>query len=376
MKNKIITIILTLISILLIAGIIVLGIAMYNDITDDTPKDITYKIGNIWTEEPEEKHNKSVEVSNQNISDFIGSSDTEEEQVDENENDGKIDRFFYKQLSKNQKKIYDKLLKSKEYLKQGNYKIEFGNEFYDTLSQENGDKQLWQDYQTAIEAFLHDNVDLFYLDVNKMYINIETITKLLKKSYNVYIAAKEGETYFADGFTSTEQIDRAIGQIEETKNNIIRNLSGNDYKKIMTIHDYIIDNVEYDSTYEALGTYSLYGAFIGKTCVCEGYAKSLKYLANSINIECEIMQGTATNSSGKTETHAWNCIKLDGNWYLMDPTWDDPIIVGNGYRVNVYKYKYFLKGNASFEKDHVLSYQFSDGGKIFKYPTISERDYE
>ena len=374
MKNKIMTIILTLISMVLIAGIVILGIAMYKDVTGDTREDITYKIGNIWTEEPSEKQNKSVETSTLNISESIENTNEVENKVIDN--DDEIGKFFYKQLSKNQEIIYDKLLESKDYLKQGNYKIEFGNEFYDTLSQENGDKQLWQDYQTAIEAFLHDNVDLFYLDVNKMYINIETITKLLRKSYNVYISAKEGETYFADGFTSTEQIDRAIGQIEETKNNIIRNLSGNNYKKIMTIHDYIIDNVEYDSTYEALGTYSLYGAFIGKTCVCEGYAKSLKYLANSINIECEIMQGTATNSTGKTESHAWNCIKLDGNWYLMDTTWDDPIIVGNSYKVNVFKYKYFLKGSQSFEKDHVLSYQFSDGGKKFKYPTISERDYE
>ena len=374
MKNKIMTVILTLISMALIAGIVILGIAMYKDVTGDTREDITYKIGNIWTEEPSEKQNKSVETSTLNISESIENTNEVENKVIDN--DDEIGKFFYKQLSKNQEIIYDKLLESKDYLKQGNYKIEFGNEFYDTLSQENGDKQLWQDYQTAIEAFLHDNVDLFYLDVNKMYINIETITKLLRKSYNVYISAKEGETYFADGFTSTEQIDRAIGQIEETKNNIIRNLSGNNYKKIMTIHDYIIDNIEYDSTYEALGTYSLYGAFIGKTCVCEGYAKSLKYLANSINIECEIMQGTATNSTGKTESHAWNCIKLDGNWYLMDPTWDDPIIVGNGYKVNVFKYKYFLKGSQSFEKDHVLSYQFSDGGKKFKYPTISERDYE
>lgn len=374
MKNKIMTIILTLISMALIAGIVILGIAMYKDVTGDTREDITYKIGNIWTEEPSEKQNKSVETSTLNISESIENTNEVENKVIDN--DDEIGKFFYKQLSKNQEIIYDKLLESKDYLKQGNYKIEFGNEFYDTLSQENGDKQLWQDYQTAIEAFLHDNVDLFYLDVNKMYINIETITKLLRKSYNVYISAKEGETYFADGFTSTEQIDRAIGQIEEIKNNIIRNLSGNNYKKIMTIHDYIIDNIEYDSTYEALGTYSLYGAFIGKTCVCEGYAKSLKYLANSINIECEIMQGTATNSTGKTESHAWNCIKLDGNWYLMDTTWDDPIIVGNGYKVNVFKYKYFLKGSQSFEKDHVLSYQFSDGGKKFKYPTISERDYE
>ena len=143
----------------------------------------------------------------------------------------------------------------------------------------------------------------------------------------------------------------------------------------MKIHDYLVDTIEYDSTYQAIGSYGIYGALIGKTCVCEGYAKSLKYLANAAGIKCEIMQGTATNSSGKTESHAWNCVKINGIWYEIDPTWDDPIIVGSGYKTNVFKYKYFLKGSNTFEKDHILSNQFSQNGKEFEYPIISKRDY-
>ena len=41
-----------------------------------------------------------------------------------------------------------------------------------------------------------------------------------------------------------------------------------------------------------------------KISICEGYAKSLKYLANQAGIKCEIMQGTGTNTSGQTESHA------------------------------------------------------------------------
>ena len=143
----------------------------------------------------------------------------------------------------------------------------------------------------------------------------------------------------------------------------------------MQIHDFIVENVDYDSTYQATGTYGIYGALIGKKCVCEGYAKTLKYLANAAGIKCEIMQGTATNSSGQTESHAWNCVKINGIWYEIDATWDDPIIVGTGYKANTYKYKYFLKGKNTFEKDHILSYQFSENGKSFEYPIISTRDY-
>ena len=46
------------------------------------------------------------------------------------------------------------------------------------------------------------------------------------------------------------------------------------------------------------------------------------------------MQGTATNSSGQTENHAWNCIKINDVWYEVDPTWDDPIIIGGNGRTN------------------------------------------
>ena len=50
-------------------------------------------------------------------------------------------------------------------------------------------------------------------------------------------------------------------------------------------------------------------------------------------------------------------------------------MIGSGYKTNMYKYKYFLKGTNSFDKDHTLSYQFSENGKKFEYPIISKRDY-
>ena len=165
-------------------------------------------------------------------------------------------------------------------------------------------------------------------------------------------------------------------QIEQVKNSVLRKLTGTDYQNIAFIHDFLVDSISYDTTYEAMGTHSIYGALVGKSCACEGYMKAFKYLANSAGYECEMMQGTGTNSSGETENHAWNCIKNNGEWYEIDVTWDDPIIIGYGSLPNTSKYKYFLKGTNTFGKDHVLSYQFSDNGKYFSYPTISEKDYQ
>ena len=374
MNNKFTTIILTIILIALIIGGIVLGGAIYNDFMGTGTDDEVYKIGNIATEEPVQK--KSTETA-ANITQGIstGNIETEETNLSSNQDDS-ISRYFYEQLAGNSKIIYDKLLENKNKLKQGNYKIEFKNTFKDTLSQEDGKDQLGKDYQTAIEAFIHDNPELFYIDVNKMYLNIETTTKFLRTTNNVYISAANGGTYLSNEFPTTDQIVVAINQIETVKNNILNSLSGTDYEKIMKIHDYLIDNIEYDSSYQAVGSYNIYGALIGGKCVCEGYSKSLKYLANEAGIKCEIMQGTATNSTGQTESHAWNCAKIDGIWYEIDPTWDDPIIIGDGYKTsNIFKYKYFLKGTNTFEKDHTLSYQFSENGKNFEYPIISKRDY-
>ena len=378
MNNKFTTFLLTILLIVLLFGSIVLGGAIYMDIVGDNSTNETYTIGNIATEEPEKDKSRNLEIegSNINISSISGSANESlQTSQDVTNTDVTINKYFYNQLFGNQKIIYDKLLENKENLKFGNYKIEFSNTFSDTLSNEGADEQLGKDYQTAIEAFMHDNPELFYIDVNKMLLNIETTTKFLKTTYNVYISPASGKTYLSDDFGNLDQIKIAINQIENIKNSIINSLTGTDYDKIMKIHDYLVDNIDYDSTYQATGTYSVYGALIGKKCVCEGYAKSLKYLANQAGIKCEIMQGTGTNSSGQTESHAWNCVKIDGIWYEIDATWDDPIIVGNGYKANVYKYRYFLKGTASFEKDHVLSYQFSEGGKSFAYPIISKRDY-
>ena len=61
----------------------------------------------------------------------------------------------------------------------------------------------------------------------------------------------------------------------------------------------------------------------------------------------------AENSTGNRESHAWNDVLIDGKWYAVDVTWDDPIIVGgNGRLTNDLRYNYFLKGSDTFYSSH------------------------
>ena len=295
MKRNFTTFILLLILIFLIGGTIIIGKDIFIDLFKDESNEEIFELNSVIAEEPTQDKKNNIENTYENYNNNIqGILDnyTQENELDvEVENDNKINNFFYNQLNDNEKIIYNGLNENKSNLKQGNYEIPFGDSFSSTLSRDGGDEELGKEYQTAIEAFVHDNTDLFYIDVNKMLLNITTTTKFLKTTYNVYIAPAKGSTYLSDDYSNTSEIENAIKQIENIRDNILSKAKGSDYQKILYIHDYLVDNIQYDSTYNQKGTYSIYGALIGKTCVCEGYAKAFKYLINASL--CKVMQQIA-----------------------------------------------------------------------------------
>ena len=141
------------------------------------------------------------------------------------------------------------------------------------------------------------------------------------------------------------------------------------------VHDYLINTIEYETTISKNNIYNIYGALVQNESVCEGYAKAFKYLLDELQIPCVMVIGQATNSKGETENHAWNYVQINGNWYAVDTTWDDPVIIGNGIIGNDVKYKYFLKGQNEFYKDHTPRFQFTDNGRQYTYPQLSVYDY-
>lgn len=356
-----------------LAGIIMLfGYVMYNEFAGNGDVDF----GNLQLIYPKIENQESdnrINNTKATTDTKISGSTVGTQVLTKNEYQNK---YLYSQLGENGKIIYEKLYENKENLKTGTYTIQFGNAFYDILSQENGSDKLQEEYQTAIEAFTYDNPDVFYIDVTKMYINIETIQKIFSTKYNVYINSAKDPTYLLDGFTSKEQIDQCESQVIAVKNQILNQIAGkNDIEKMRYIHDYLVDTIEYDQTFVEKNIYNIYGALVSKTCVCEGYAKASQYLLNEAGLENVIITGTATNSDGKTENHAWNYVNIDEKWYAIDTTWDDPIIVGGGKLTNTIRYRYFLKGSSTMNKNHFISTKFTSGGQDFEFPKLSITDY-
>lgn len=374
MKSKLTTIIITILILLTLGVFFLFGIMAWNELKEIEMSAQPENVKTILSESTdvnieEKKASQILENPFDNIKD-------QNQQIEEKDDfNVSINKYFYNQLEDYSKVIYRAFEANKENMKTGTHKIELGNSFSSLLQQEDGQEQLGNYYQSALEAYTYDNPDVFYLSPNKMYLNIETTTKGKKVTYYVYINSGEEENYLIDEFSSKEEVDMAMNEIEQVKNRILQNKKNNTYDNIKMVHDYLVENIEYDTSISKNHIYNMYGAMINGEAVCEGYARSFKYLMDLLRIPCTLVIGKGTNSEGNLENHAWNYVQIDDQWYAIDTTWDDPISI-TGWVSESSKYRYFLKGSNEMIKDHTPSGQFTEGGKMFSYPPLSSSSYE
>ena len=92
---------------------------------------------------------------------------------------------------------------------------------------------------------------------------------------------------------------------------------GNDFDTAVAINDYLVNHVLYDESYTY---YSPEAALLGATgcCVCNGYSRAYQLIASKCGLDCRKVYGVAGG-----DDHAWDAVKINGNWYQVDPTWND-----------------------------------------------------
>lgn len=133
-----------------------------------------------------------------------------------------------------------------------------------------------------------------------------------------------------------------------------------DYNKALLLYRYVTSNVTYSSDIKNKYAYTAYGAVINGNAVCQGVAQLLYRLYNESGIPCRIIAGIARDSSGKNEdiSHVWLITKIDGKYYLSDPTWD---LGASGD-----SFRYFLKGSYDFDSTRVMKHiPQNDNGLTF-----------
>ncbi len=189
-------------------------------------------------------------------------------------------------------------------------------------------------YYTEIEDIIHgliyDCPELFWLEGGFSYNwnnNKEVISVELKpnKLFNNLEANKQN--------------------FEKVANNVLQDAVNlyDDYEKVKYIHDHLVKTIGYvnNAPYNQ-STYS--GVVLNKT-VCAGYAKAFQYYMIRLGIPCAYVSGTTD------ESHAWNIVKINGEYYNIDVTWDDPV----GNPQNIIYYNYFNLTDKEISVDHKRS---------------------
>ena len=137
----------------------------------------------------------------------------------------------------------------------------------------------------------------------------------------------------------------------------------NDFEKVKVIHDWIADNIEYDvESYFSNARTDSSGdrTLVRRRAVCDGYASLMKQMCELVGVPCEDISGfgrgygfaTGRSQDTSRENHAWNAVKIDGRWYLVDVTWDAGHVDGREYEKH-YRTTYLFMEPHNFVYTHL-----------------------
>lgn len=130
----------------------------------------------------------------------------------------------------------------------------------------------------------------------------------------------------------------ALGEMKREYEALVSEISAqirpswSNFEKVLFVHDYLVENFEYDYSYSAYDSYSMLKNGKG---VCQAYTLLCIELLGRLDIGVGAVPSTDMN-------HVWNCVELDGKWYHMDITWDDASAPGNYDRFDEIIYNSFL----------------------------------
>lgn len=200
--------------------------------------------------------------------------------------------------------------------------------------------------RSLVSGVLNEHPDLYFVEQGYSYWNNRTIITAIGLTYN--------NTYNDAAFK--QNVATALSRV---------NSQMSDLEKAVVLHDYLTVNCEYDYQNYLNGTipsgsYNAYGTLVNRTAVCQGYALTYKYLLNQVGIDCYMVTSDSMN-------HAWNMIVLDGKYYQVDATWDDPTWDKIGRSLHTYMFR----SNAAFAKHQ--DWVVTDGSEVVDYEATDTR---
>ena len=219
-------------------------------------------------------------------------------------------------------KIYDRLLEMAE-----NFTV-------DKVSLPTNQKITHDEAWLVTAAFYSDYPELFWARPSFWYNKNTMLCSEIQLNYNSHIY----------------NLNTELPLFLETAETILAGMpTGSDYEKELYLHDALIKKVTY--TYSKLEEQNGYTTLVEGKGVCAGYAFALQYLLMRAGIQSYYVVGYAG------ENHAWNLAKIDGEWYYVDATWDDPLTGSGSDSAYLPFHTYFNLSAEMMAEDHTLSGQ-------------------
>ena len=126
--------------------------------------------------------------------------------------------------------------------------------------------------------------------------------------YWVYVKVNQDNNYYY--YKEFTIADNGTTTLEKKAQSIVSSCRGStQWETALNLYDWLTEHVYYDSTYQYYGEDMLFNGY----GVCDGFSRSYRLLCQTAGIDAEVVENP---------DHAWNAIKLGGNWYQADPTWD------------------------------------------------------
>ncbi len=229
------------------------------------------------------------------------------------------------------------------------------------------EKYAYQQLDSAGQT-VYDEMLSAILDQEKDVQISTTDTELMQRAYKA-VCSDYGGLFWVDGYVFTRytkgeelmslEFSPKYTMTKEQRLELQKQIDGiveawlagisindTDYDKAKYVYELLALNTEYVENAE--DSQNIVSVFLRQETVCQGYACAVQYLLGQLGIESAIVSGTA-----RGEPHAWNLIRLDGEYYYMDATWGN-----NGYRnqegreTSFIDYNYMAMTTAELQMGH------------------------
>lgn len=200
-------------------------------------------------------------------------------------------RYYYEKLPETEQLAYQEILQGIE---------ENAEEIYVHLDDAKRTNKIF-------EYVLNDFPHIFWCDA--------TASSTVYESSEKYTVLKP--VYTCDGEEKARREQLIEQKVTDFINTIPRDAT--EYEKILAVYEYVIQTVEYDVN--TSDNQNIYSVFANEKSVCAGYSKATQYLLEKLDIFCIYVTG----KTYENQSHAWNIVRCDGDYYYVDTTWGDPI---------------------------------------------------